>query len=430
MGTTNVVSIVAQPFRTSYLAFETGGTLEFCRVKLGDTVSNVDYRKLIDMVKSIGAAAGDPSRLLGDASGVMDVVQPFTLAALRNEDRKASLDSAVNSRQNTYFSKYGNAASVISTIRAFYSKTSPAANPNLLDILSDLANEQLVALTQAYEEDDRQGVVKATSSTSESVSTSSGTSDRAGNFIQESVGRTVGPGKDLPHDIPPAWQGYGTLRFKVGATAQTALTVGTNYEVARNDGRAGGSQSTTHVDYEYRTPYVEARARNLRAQITLNDQQFGIFMFAQNIPHLEQIFANELASIDNDVYQLQLALMRTCILACQPGVVTGIYKRPGDVVSAGEPVLRVEDNRVAHLVVNLVYHGPVRVGASATVTTTLRGGGSLPTTLTGNVVAARGQASGAHWEVVIKVDNVDGVGQEILAPNYWFDAEYTAVTIV
>src|SRR5206468_7305203 len=111
-----------------------------------------------------GTVAGDPSRLLCDSNRVMQIAQQFSLATLRNEDRKAFLDKAVNTRQNIYFSKHANSASVISTIRGNYSRTSPASNPNLLEILSNIAQQQATALQDAYTEDDRLGVVKATSS--------------------------------------------------------------------------------------------------------------------------------------------------------------------------------------------------------------------------------------------------------------------------
>jgi hypothetical protein len=398
-------------------------------------------------VKTLGTIASDPSRLKCDSDGIMLFGKQFFLASLRNEDRKASLNSAVNTRQNIYFSKHANSASVISTIKGGYSRTSPASNPNLLEILSDIAQQQATDLQEAYTEDDRLGVVKATSSSLETSTTSTGTANRAGKFYQESVGRNVGRGTKLPHTPPVPWEGYPnpvgspnhiwkdggypSVGFIAPATAATALTTGVNYEESSNDGRASGMQSAMHVDYEYRTPYHETRARNIRAQISLRDQKFGLFMFEQNIPHLEQIFKNELASVDNDVYQLQIALLRSFLISPLPGIVTGIYKNPGDAVSAGEPVIRVEDNGVVHLVANLVHYGPIPIGATATVATTLNGSGGGTTTLPpGRVVAARGLGTAGRWEVIVEVNNMDGSGNHILPLNYFFDAEYTDVTFV
>jgi hypothetical protein len=278
-------------------------------------------------------------------------------------------------------------------------------------------------------EDDRTGVVKATSSTVQTDTRNSGNSERGGNFTQQSVGRNRGTGVKLPQILPPSWQGYEAVRFTTTEPTATALTVGTNYEMSRNDGTASGTQSALNVDYEYRTPYLETRARHLRALISLIDQKFDSYMFEQNIPYLKKIFSNELASIDNDVYQFQIALLRSFLISPIPGVVTGIYKNPGDAVSAGEPVLRVENNDVVRLVASLVHRGPILVGSTATVTTTLFGPSNPPTTLTGNVVAARGQGDGNRWEIVVQINNVDGSGNHILPLGYSFDREYTELTI-
>jgi len=129
------------------------------------------------------------------------------------------------------------------------------------------------------------------------------------------------------------------------------------------------------------------------------------------------------------VYQVQIALLRSFLISPIPGVVTGIYKNPGDAVSAGEPVLRVENNDVVRLVASLVHRGPISIGSTATVTTTLFGPSSPATTLTGSVVAARGQGDRDRWEVVVQITNVDGSGKHILPLGYGFDREYTDLAI-
>jgi hypothetical protein len=437
MGVAHVISMTARPVHASYLGFEIGGILNTCDVQLGDAVGAVPYDKVADTVKTSGTITGDPSRLAGDADGLLNIVQPLSVASLRNEDRKASLDSAVNTRQNIYFSKYANAGFVISTIRGSYGKASPASNPNVLDRLDDLANQQLVQLDEAYRQDDRTGVVRSTSSSVESETVSRGGSNRGSKFFQESVGRQVGRGSKLPH-VPPLpwegypnhiWSGYESRRFLTPDTTGTAVTTGVNYEESNNDNRASGRQSATHEDYEYRTPYIEAHARALRARISLTNQQFEAYMFSQNIPHLEKIFANELASIDNDVFQLQIALLRSFLIPPGDGVVTGVYKEPGEAVSAGEPVVRVENNGHVLVTAKLVHAGPILTGNTATLTTTLAGAGGPATAVSGAVVSARGLDSGTRWEVVIRADNVQAGGGYILPLDYVFDPEYTDVTI-
>lgn len=429
MGIASVVSMNAQPSRVSFLCFDVGGILDTRRIELGDQVPEITYEKLCYDMQRAPTILGDDSRLAFDSAGIRHFVRNYELAALRNEDRKAALDSAVNSRQNLYFAKHANASSIITTMRAYYSRDALGSKVNRLDTLSELANEQWAALHQAYEEDDRLGVVRATSTSTDSSTSSRGGNNRTSVFWQHSVPRPVTSNTWLPFAMPLPPESYSKLQFKVGMPSNTALTVGVNWEPSNNWGRSNGTQSTNHVDYEYRTPYIEARAKENRAQISLMDQRFESYMFEQNMPHLERIFKNELRSIDNDVYQLQVALLRSFLTCPFAGVVTGVYKHPGDAVSAGEPVLRVENNRVAHLVATLVSHDSIAVGAAATITTT-PSAAKPPVTMTGTVIAARGQASSGRWEVVVKVENQEASGQYILPPNYWFDPEYTNVTIV
>jgi hypothetical protein len=439
MGTANVVAMTAQPSSISYLCFEIAGILDTLDAELGDTVKAITYQKLCDQLKAGNVNAADPSRLKGDSNGVASLVNHYSMASLRNEDRKAALDSAINTRQNIFFSKYANSAAVISTIRAYYWRTSPASKPNLLNILSDIAEQQASDLQGAYMDDDLTGVVKQTNSNIDSQAASNSNAKRWGKFYQESVGRDFGSGAMLPNTPPVAWEGcsdttwntsYESKRFVTKDATASALTFGTTYEQSNNASATSGSQWATHFDYEYRTPYLEARARHNRANISLMDQKFQSYMFEQNMPYLEKIFANELRTVDNDVYQLQVALLRSFIISPVPGVVTGVYKNPGDSVSAGEPVMRVEDNGNVHLVATLVHYGPIALGGTATVTTTLGGAANPATSVTGSIVSARGRASGGRWDVVVKVNNIDGSGNYILPLRHCFDADFTQVTIV
>ncbi|MBP6733641.1 MAG: HlyD family secretion protein [Chromatiaceae bacterium] len=437
MSVAKVISVVAHPFQASYLCFEVGGILDQLYVDLGVAAKDIHFEKLCDPLRSSPVTPGDPSRLQFDAAGIVNLANPFAMATLRSEMSKAALDTAINTRQNIYFSKYAESSKVISTIKGFYSRTSPASKPNLLEILNDIAQNQASALQEAYMEDDRTGVVKATSSTIETGTRSGGNSLRFSNFTQESRALPGQKAAPMPAILPDTsyWADFSQpapkgTRTRYNRQANSVLTAGYNFDYSPNSGWASGTQSALNVDYEYRTPYLETRARHMRAHISLIDQKFESFMFEQNIPHLEKIFENELASIDNDVYQLQIALLRSFLITPIPGIVTGIYKNPGDAVSAGEPVLRVENNDVVRLVASLVHRGPISVGSTAKVTTTLFGPSSPATTLSGSVVAARGQGDRDQWEVVVQINNVDGSGNHILPLSYYFDREYTDLAIL
>lgn len=189
------------------------------------------------------------------------------------------------------------------------------------------------------------------------------------------------------------------------------------------------TQNMTYTDYGYRIPFVEAAAQNSRAQISLQSERFSQYMTFQSLPSLEAIFGNELTAIDMDVKRLQVAYLNTILLPPISGVVTGVYKRVGEAVIAGETVLRIEDNSTVHLAGILIHGGILSLGAGVTVQANLFSS-STSTSITGNIIAVRGDESGDdRWDVVISCPNTDGDGNPILPLNYNFDFDDTSVTI-
>ncbi len=138
------------------------------------------------------------------------------------------------------------------------------------------------------------------------------------------------------------------------------LTANSQTTVSREG--AHQEQTITNTDYGYRVPFLEDQAQHERAQISLIDQRFVEFMYGQNLSHLVEVFRNELTAIDSDILQLQNAFLNSLLLSPISGVVTGLYRHPGEAVRAGETVLRVENNETLLLVAKLVYRGPVGTG--------------------------------------------------------------------
>ena len=185
-------------------------------------------------------------------------------------------------------------------------------------------------------------------------------------------------------------------------------------------GTTGETQKIVNTDYGFRTPYFESQAQGLRSAISLADQKFAAFMDAQKMPNIAQIFENEKESMDLDVKRLQVAFLNTILLTPIDGIVTGIYKNPGEVVRAGEPVIRVEDNSIIFLLATVVYRGPIVIAppfgppppnSSVTVQTKLFDQALLPQPLTGKVVAARGHRNDDTWELIVECSNYVSPGR-------------------
>ena len=206
-----------------------------------------------------------------------------------------------------------------------------------------------------------------------------------------------------------------------------------SYQTNSTQNQALQAQNGTIDSQEFRHPFYDAKAQYQRAQISLIDQKYSALLSAQNIPNLATVFTNELASIDADVYQLQIAYLNTILMSPIGGVVTGVYKNPGDPVSAGEPVIRVEYFDVILIEAIVIFRGPVLVNqTTVTITTALFGSSSgQPTSISGLVVSARIHDADDTWHLVVECANTDGSTppKPIFPPGYRFDPDDTTVTI-
>ena len=380
MSAPKVVTLRARPWQVSHLCFAVSGIIDavaqirlykqkaFRPIQLGDSATKFPFDTFYKGLSATPAA--DSSRLTYDSDGILNdaTVQVSLLMTLRAESTKAILDKAVNARQNAYYAKYANQGQIIAVMEQFYKATNlPGAGfPNPVskpDMLGVLRN---VAQAQAD------------------------------NLLEA----------------------YSTTPLS-GVVTETSSILQTSYNPDM-------TQTITNTGYSYRTPALETNAHNLRAQISLIDQQFAQFMASQNLPNLEQVFKNERQSLDLDVKRLQIAYLNTILMSPINGIVTGIYKNSGDSVSAGEPVIRVEDNSSVILVATLAYQGSISVGQTMTVTTSLFDASSAPP-IVGNIIAVRGRRNEDDlWEVHAICDNFSA---PVLPINYHFDHDDTSVTI-
>jgi hypothetical protein len=426
-------------------------------------------------------SGGDSSLLLYNFLEIEAAAAPFALVALRKEARKAALNNAINARQNAYFAKYANAPAIIAQMNQSYSPSIVGSKLQRLEVLAGIATTQFNLLKAAYTSDPTRnpggstgGLVKNTNSAICSDTASYGYSATGGIAEEISVGggnineqtpipappdppgpwtppswpspcslsgQSNGPGDNLASPKPPpapvdSW----TLRLPASGQGDATIQKGMTYQATSNADKARQSQTIINTDYGFRVPYSEAAAQFERAQISLIDQEFQQFMYTQNFPNLATVFANELNSIDSNVFRLQIAFLDTILMSPITGIVTGIYKNPGDAVKAGEPVVRVEDNSTIYLVATLIHRGPIVIGvppplpppanSTVTVETSLFGASGPKTSLTGSVVSARGHRDDDKWDLVVKCTNpLDAFGNPTFPLGYHFDYDDTTVSI-
>jgi HlyD family secretion protein len=397
MPSATVVSLKARSYQISHLCFPVHGIVEslgqvahfrqpirggpietFAPIQLGDQVTPFDFTKFYVGLSTTSKA--DPSLLIYNSLGILNDlnVQNSLLMTLRAEPMAAVLDKAINARQNAYYAKYANLSGphgIISVMQQLYKATTPPVSfrskLDALAQLSTLSGIQYNDLESAY---------------------------------------NVQPLPTVP-----------TLPNVVSGTSSQLTTTGSFPDTTQN---------ITNTDFAYRTPAYEAQAQFLRAQISLNDQQFSAFMAGQNLLQLPQVFKNELqGGIDLDVKRLQIAYLNTILMSPISGVITGIYKNPGDWVQAGEPVIRVEDNSSVILVGTLRYQGLISIGSELTVTTSPFDSSGVPPSVKASVIAVRGHPNQDDLWEVHAIYQPASTSLPPLPPNYTFDYDNTSVTI-
>jgi multidrug efflux pump subunit AcrA (membrane-fusion protein) len=370
------------------------------------------------------------------------------LLSLRAEAKKATLDSAIAARANAYYSKYGSQAQIITRLKAAYSPAVAGTNSKLarLEELASIAKAQEGMLLTAYNATGKTGVVMTTTS---DLTSSTETTDFVYSYSREAESgsdnstmndnlttTTTTGDTTFSQDRSVATQSQGKDVAKETGTQVTNGTQsqsGYQSEVANSSGTAHQTQQMTNTDYGYRVPSLECQAMNLRAQVSLTDEQVAEFVFDQQLNSLDNIFANELAMIDLSVKSLQLAYLDTLLLSPIDGIVTAVMRNPGDSVTAGQGVIRVENNSPVYLVGTVIHRGMISANVStATIeTTSAFGDPASVLSLSGTVVAAQGRESNDdRWDIVVSCDNLDGNGNPIFPLYYGFDYDDTTILVV
>lgn len=379
MGTARMIRLIARSGGMANLAFPVGGIVLESSAQLGDQVQPFDLTALYGQ---LGVATEPPKVLkkrpsplrkrklftpyLLDSGDLDAKAASSTLMRLRAEAVKAMLDKGCAVRANLYINKYGQSVPIIAKIKKFYSGTTSKGAK--LALLSDLAVQQEQALTAAYTKAGMDQVVQDTKSLALS---------------------TGAAGNSPTHDLT----------------------------------------QTFYTGYTYRHPSIEAVADSTRAQVNLNDERFADFLATLTISNLEEIFGNELLAIDMDVKRFQVAYINTFLFPSIAGVITAIYKAPGEAVLAGETVLRIENHDAVNVAGTIIYNDLIKVGDNVTINTSLFDG-AANVSLTGSVVVARGagEGTGNRWHVVFSCSNLDASNNHIVPLNYSFSDVDTTIT--
>ena len=320
------------------------------------------------------------------------------MGALRAEAAKSGLNKAINQRANAFITKYGNVTGIASIV-----KGTASGKAFRLTRLSNRSQQRTNNLLFAYQ--------------------------RSGRDESDVVTKTI---TDLTskHHEEPFVTTTTVVSEKITSSRAAHEDVVSANAVKDNDlAGAVEIQKIENTGYEFRMPFIDEDMRNDREQIMISDQQVSHFQQSHYLDRIGEVYKNELASIDADINQWQVAYLDTMLLSPISGIVTGVYKNPGELVSPGEPVFRVEDNSEVLIVANVICRGPIAIGSMLQVKTPLFDSPDSRVTLEAPVVSARGQRDNDHWEVIAKRSNLDADGKTIFPLGYNFDYDNTEVNI-
>ena len=227
---------------------------------------------------------------------------------------------------------------------------------------------------------------------------------------------------------------YETLRNEY--VADNVGVVATQTSEAFSSAATSGAQTfntdtkttTTYSGREYEIPMHDNRVRWLRSEISLRQEKLAAFRLVK-LNSKENVL-REKAMTTAEIRKIQLAYVDTFLVAPFDGVITGVFRHLGDFVTAGQPVLRVENDKFVYLIGTIKCRGLIRVGDKVTVSTTLFGAVSGPTVeIEGTVRAVRGhEPVDEQWNVIVRCDNQAGTGR-ILPLNYNFDFNSTEIEV-
>jgi biotin carboxyl carrier protein len=396
MATAKAISLTVRPTQSSDLCYPVSGIIEYQPENLlGMTVSAYDLITLKDQLRpsvelpsptSLGIQTGNFNPPSGLGPGGIDVVtlpRPIgdgpdeiesglgraVLSRLRSQDIATSLKQALAWYGLKNSADFTNEAVRRRTELLGKTPSDPNSLPGLLSSLSKVLKKRHELLAYLYEENEVEAVTTPTS-----ISTSS-----------------------------------------------SHTTGGQSFQTSSNT-------ETTHKGHEFQTPPADNTARYLRAEIALRQERLAAYRLVKMNSSENVDYAKAMTAAD--IRKIQLDYIDTFLVAPFDGVVTAVFRNLGEFVSAGQAVLRVENDRTVYLVGQIKCRSLIRVGYTAQVTTTLFGEpGGAPVQIDGTVCAVRGhEPVDEQWNVIIRCDN-QGPGGRILPLNYNFDFDSTDIVI-
>ena len=407
MGLAKVVRLVVEPRNACNLAFPTDGIIDqVVQGRLGYLVAAYDYTERDSWADTQASLASvSPALCVPDSTEITEELGQSCLLSIRAVPQRATLDQALLARSNAYWDKYaysiGSKSELLDYVTTNYGEQVDSQLGLLYMLQATLSNK--VGLIEQKWLDSGWDDVLMTSSNQVSGTTTTTTTPAAMETTTAGY-QTVAKGH-----VPAPGEGETDNTVTIPLVTSTSVAQGDSAAVTSFD------QTFTATGVDFHTPQLDTRADGYRAQISLMNQILQALQPQAKFDNLAAYLLNELSLIDLSVKRLQLAYADSFLMSPISGTVTHVAKNVGDTVRAGEPVVRVENNRELLLVGTIAYRGTIVVGPvgangpTGGTKVTLEAplfGTTAVARVSGDVWAARCNGSQDDWwDVVIAVRN-------------------------
>jgi biotin carboxyl carrier protein len=373
--------------------------------------------------------ATDEGLLRFGSAEISTLLRPNALFALRNEALGAALDQLIQQRRAAFRDRFKHRAA----IQTLMSQTIP-------DLLTHLAGmrtsgEQRFQLLDA--EYGAGSVVKTTVTRTTAPTTTSRTRVNPVSTVSAEL-----DGSDVALQRPIQTEVFevknGGAQEDIVQRQKTPRTVGVPSVLSGGAWRAATTPFETQV---VETTVAAAQEMTSELQAFSHPKLENAFGFHQTMAALlpevlrhkttelkladiAEIMASELQILDLEVRTLQLNYVHSHLTAPIDGLITAVFKDVGESVEPGEPVLRIENDRVVLFVGRIQHQGRLSVGRNARLVLGSVFEDGSTQTIEGTIVAIRGhEADNDEWEIVIRTDNPIVDGSPLLPLQYSLDPD-------
>ncbi len=425
-------SLTTRPYQSSDLAFEIPGVLDWQNqnYKVGSRISAAEAISTDALLTAFAQRGADDIRSVTySAARIQSDLNTKAIFRLRNHQETIGLGQTILQRDLQYARIYKHSAQIAQILQK-------ATAEQLAHIRNakGINNDRHSAIDAAYNEEPDaswKGVRKKT----ETVHKSKG--DVINKLYVTPVG-TVTPkytvrafpsGNESHQEAAenrtiPTYHNQGQWQ-ELNATAAdgSAGHAPAFYSQRTIVSEDANERTSTNYLNEFWYPRLENKLEFERLQGMVVQEETRNAINTLGVTSIEDSLRRELELIELEVLKNQVKVLNTFLVPSFSGIITVIYKDLGEHVQAGEPVVRIENDR------RLFLHGFVQlraapaVGQSVTIKSKVFEG-TVERTFTATVVSVRGHnTDDDEWELLFEMDNANNP----MPLNYGFDSLTTTV---